>query len=384
MEWFRGGGISNAKGLVNQLRDPAKRDRAIQSLLQMGQEAAPVLADALGTEDENLLQLYQQILARLGKSATPTLIHVLKEAHPVTRARAAEVLGQTRDRAALPALREALQSAFYTVRVQAALALGQIRDSQAIPRLEEATRDLEPAVRSAAAHALGSFADPRTFEKLGDLLLDDPQIEVRQAAAQALGMTQRMEAIPLLFDALRDSFWWYEREVGLDELLDAITNMGKGAIPELIEALHDPDGTVRKLAASLLARLPDPRALEPLSISLYDTHFDVCQASANALATLGRPALPVFLDALHHPEAWIRQQAILGLTRLDEPEVVPALLGSMNDENAEVRKQVIQSLAKLHASSALPALEALASSRGNREFSRLARQAIQAIKQGKE
>ena len=379
MEWLSGGKTGDARRLVGQLHDPVRRDRAIRGLLQMGASAASALTDALGTKDQELLLLYQQILVHLGKSATPALIRTLNEAHPVMRVHAAEILAQTRDRAALPELMDALQGEFYTVRAQAALALGQIQDPRAIPLLAEAAKDLEPTVRSAAAHALGSFADPRTFEKLGDLLLDDPEIEVRRAAAQALGMTHRAEAIPLLFDALRDSFWWYEREGGLEELLDAITDMGERAIPELIEALREPEGTVRKLAASLLARLPDPRALEPLTISLYDTHFDVCQASANALAAIGKPALPVLLNALHHPEAWIRQQAILGLTKLDTPEVIPALLNLMDDENAEVRKQVIQSLAELHASSALPALKALASSRGNREFSTLAKQAIQEI-----
>ena len=42
------------------------------------------------------------------------------------------------------------------------------------------------AWRIAAVLALGRFKLPRTFEAMANLLLDDPKIEVRQAAARAL------------------------------------------------------------------------------------------------------------------------------------------------------------------------------------------------------
>lgn len=382
MAWLRGGVGSDPKGLVGQLRDPSKRERAKQELLKLGAAAAPALADSLGIQDEELSGIYEQLLTAFGADATPALIETLSEAHPLARARAAEVLAQTRDHRAFPALMDALRGEYYTVRTQAALALGQIKDPAAVPDLKRATMDAEPQVRSAAAQALAQFADPDTFEEIGNLLLDDPQIEVRQAAARAFGRTQRTEAVPFLMDALRDSFWWYEREDALQDLLDAITDIGKPAIPELIEALQDSEGTVRKLAASLLARLPDSRTLEPLSLSLYDTHFDVCRASAEALAALGRPALPVLREALHHPEAWIRQQAVAGLTKLHGPDAAMDLLELIQDENEQVRKQVVRALGELRDPRALPALETLAASRGNREFSQSAKQAIHEIKNG--
>ena len=83
MEWLSGGKTGDARRLVGQLHDPVRRDRAIRGLLQMGASAASALTDALGTKDQELLLLYQQILVHLGKSATPALIRTLNEAHPV-------------------------------------------------------------------------------------------------------------------------------------------------------------------------------------------------------------------------------------------------------------------------------------------------------------
>ncbi|HEX2697782.1 MAG TPA: HEAT repeat domain-containing protein, partial [Anaerolineales bacterium] len=269
-----------------------------------------------------------------------------------------------------------------TVRAKAALALGKIRDAQTIPVLVNALKDPEAEVRAAAARGLGYFADPRTFEAISNVLLDDPQIEVRQAAAESLGNARRPEAIPYLIDALHDSFWWYEREQAVNDLLDAIAKMGTAVVPELINDLSNPEGTVRQFAAKLLRRLPDPSAIEALTISLYDTHPDVCKASAEALAAIGAPALPVLLDALNHPEAWIRQQAVIGLTESHDAQVAPALLNLLNDENRDVRKQVIESLGTLRDARAVPLLQELTASRADRELSALAKQAIQSIQSG--
>jgi len=361
------------------LSDPRKRERAAQDLIRIGANAASGLSDSLATHDPGLSDLISQILVRIGPSAAPPLCKTLTTAHPEVRSRAAQILGVIKDKSSIPALLDALRGEFYTVRVQAALALGQIHDPGSISDLTQALKDKEPEVRAAACIALGKFADPRTFEAISNILLDDPQIEARQAAAQALGGTKCMEAIPYLMEALRDSYWWYERDQAVNHLLDAIAKMGNAVVPSLVEALSDNEGTVKKYGALLLARVPDERALEPLSISLYDTHFDVCRASAEALASIGAPALPILLEALRHPEAWIRQQAVIGLTKSRDPQVVPALLNMMNDESRDVRKQILHSLGELRDPRALPVLQELAASRTDREMAALARQALEHI-----
>jgi HEAT repeat protein len=265
------------------------------------------------------------------------------------------------------------------VRSAAAAALGRLGDAQAIQGLMNALKDPEPEVRAAAIGAIGGFATHDSLEAIANLLLDDPELMPRQAAVRALVRTGREDVIPYLMEALRDSYWWYEREQATAELLEAIAGMGAAAVPPLIEALGDSEGTVRRMAASVLGQLRDPRALEPLRMALYDTHFDVCQAAALALAALGAPALPVLVEAMGHPEAWIRQQAIIGLGKIQDAQVAPALLSLLHDENRDVRMQAIRTLGDLGAASALPLLQELAASRADREMAGLAKKAIQAI-----
>jgi HEAT repeat protein len=190
MDWFIGSKQGEAKRLIAQLGDVTKRERAAQDLLRIGGEAVPLLIEALQTKDTNLLPLYQQILARI-PSATPLLIKTLGTAHPIIRGRVAEVFAISKDRGAAPALLEALQGEYFTVRARAALALGKIGAPKAIKPLLQLLTDREDEVRIAACLALGMFKDPSTFDDITNVLLDDPIIEVRQAAAQALGNTAR-------------------------------------------------------------------------------------------------------------------------------------------------------------------------------------------------
>jgi len=380
MNWLIGSKQAEAKKRIAQLADATKRERAAQDLIRMGADAVPSLIEALQTKDENLLPYYQQILAQI-PSATPALIKTLREAHPILRGRAAEIFGISKDRAAILTLLDALQGEYYTVRSRAALALGKIGDPKATRLLLIALKDKEDEVRSAACLALGLFRDPATFDEITNVLLDDPKIEVRQAAARALGNTQHAAALPYLMEALHDSFWWYEREYAAGDLLSAIEKMGDAAVDPLIEALGDKEGTVRKFAALLLGRLGDVRAIEPLGMTLYDMHHDVGNASAESLAKFGAPAVGVLVEALSHPEMWIRIHSVLALSKIKDAPVAPVLLQMLNDPEREVKKQVIRSLGELKDPGIFPALQEIASNRADRELHTLAKEVIDKMSQ---
>ncbi len=377
MNWLTGGrsAQAQAKRLIPQLSDPTKRDYAAQELIRLDADAVPALLEALQTQDLSLLPIYQQVLARI-PSATPTLTKLLATAHPIIRGRAAEVLSISKDRTAVHVLLEALQGEYFTVRSRAALALGKIGDKRAMSLLLDALEDPEDEVRIAACLALGSFKDPSTFDAITNVLLDDPKIEVRQAAAKALGNTEHPAALPYLMEALHDSYWWYEREYAAVDLLQAIEKMGGAAVDPLIKALEDKEGTVRKFAATLLGKLGDPRAIEPLGMKLYDMHYDVGSASAESLAKFGAPAVDVLIEALSHPEMWIRIHSVIALSKIKDPRVTLVLLEILNDPEREVKKQVIAALGELKDRRALPALQEIASNRADRELSMLAKQSL--------
>jgi HEAT repeat protein len=276
----------------------------------------------------------------------------------------------------VPALLDALTGEFFTVRARAAIALGKIGDEQAVEPLLNALKDPEVDVRIAACLGLGFFKEPSTFDDMANVLLDDPKIEVRQAAAKALGNTGHPDALPYLMEALRDSFWWYEREVAAGDLLTAIESMGTLAVDPLIEALKDKEGAVRKFAAGLLGRIGDQRAIPALGMALYDLHHDVGRISAQALVNFGVNSFEVLVEALEHPEMWIRIHSIDVLPKIPEPRVALVLLEMLKDPEREVKKHVIQAMGELKDQRTLSALQEIASDRSDREMHALAKEAI--------
>ncbi|MBI5354192.1 MAG: HEAT repeat domain-containing protein [Chloroflexi bacterium] len=379
MNWLTGGAQGEAKRLISQLSDSTKRDSAAKELIKLGADSVPSLIEALQTQDLGLLPFYQQILARIS-SATPALTKTLATAHPIIRARAADVFSISKDRNAIPALLDALKGEYFTVRSRAALALGNIGDAKVIPNLMPLLKDRDGEVRAATCIALGKFRDPYTFDEIANILLDDIKIEVRQSAALALGDTKHPAAIPFLMEALRDSIWWFEREQAAADLLSAIEKMGPAVVDPLIHALADKEGTVRKYAATVLGNMRDPRALEELAMLQYDLHHEVGKAAADALAKFGPQAVDVLIESSHHPEAGIRENAVLALGTIQDVRVTPALIESLHDPDRDVQKYALQALGQLHDQRALTALQEVAANRIDREMSVLAKKILEKTK----
>ena len=375
MDWLSGSKQGQVKKLITQLADSAKRDQAARELIGMGADAVSPLIDALQTQDLNLILTYQHILARI-PSASPLLIKSLGSAHPVIRARVVEVFSISKDKSAIPALLEAIKGEFFTVRSRAALALSTIGDAHVIPALFPLLKDNDAEVRIAACVAIGKFRDPTTFDEITNVLLDDPKIEVRQAAAKVLGETKHPAAIPFLMEALHDSFWWYEKEQSARVLLTAIENMGQAIVDSLIDALADREVTVRKYAAMVLGNLKDVRAIEELGMAVYDLNHEVSQAAAEALAKFGAPAVSLLSEALRHPEATVREHAVMGLAKILDARVVPLLIEMLRDPDRVVKKQAILSLVELKDPRAGAPLREIANDRADRELSMLVKQLI--------
>jgi len=276
-------------------------------------------------------------------------------------------------------LLEALEGEYFTVRAGAAKALGRIGDVKAVQPLLKLLKDPEDEVRIAACLALGLFKNSSTFDEITNVLLDDKKIEVRQAAAKALGYTQHPAALPYLMEALRDSFWWYEREQQAGDLLTAIEKMGSAAVEPLVTALKDNEGAVRKYAALILGRIGDARALEPLGMALYDLHHEVGKVSAEALVKFGTASFEILVEAMEHPEMWIRIHSIDVLPKVREPRVALVLLEMLKDPEREVQRHVIDAMGELKDQRTLPALQEIMANRADRELHGLAKAAIEKI-----
>jgi HEAT repeat protein len=148
--------------------------------------------------------------------------------------------------------------------------------SAAVPRLTGVLGSPSVPVRLGALEALGTIRDPRSAERICRLLDRDASLEVRWAAALALGEIGPAESagslIPLLRDrnrylrygaatALCRLGWKPENSTETAYLLiahqdwDAVPDLGDAALPALRDLLRDDDPATRAVIVSLIGRL---------------------------------------------------------------------------------------------------------------------------------
>jgi len=122
-----------------------------------------------------------------------------------------------------------------------------------------------------AVRALADIHDPRVPGWLAETL-SDPEAEVRQCAALGLRINPAAQAVPALVEALHDRDPLVARLAG-----EALAAVGEPAVLPLIEVLQTTSHTpitaaphARREAARSLAAIGDPRAVPALYAVLED------------------------------------------------------------------------------------------------------------------
>lgn len=113
------------------------------------------------------------------KKSISQLIQELKSDKKLTRARAAEELGNRKDTKAVPHLMKALKDKDLTVKWQACAALGKIKDKSAVPALIERLKDKKEnwSVKKRAAESLVNIGVPEAFNALVDVFKYECEVE---------------------------------------------------------------------------------------------------------------------------------------------------------------------------------------------------------------
>lgn len=136
---------------------------------------------------------------------------------------------------------------------------------------------------------------------------------------------------------------------------------GQKSQPQLVEALHDENWRVRKLAAELLARSdPTPELVDRLIEVLGEKgRTGARNAAAAALGQLGMLAVPGLLALLARPDPDQRKFAAEILGDLARQEAVRGLIDALDDTDANVRAAAAEALGRVGGVEAGRALEAL-------------------------
>lgn len=200
--------------------------------------------------------------------AVPALCALLRrpagddESHPehASRAAAAVALGRIGDPTATDVLLETIADPF-NAGTAASTALGRLIPPP-VGELVRMTRDANAWRRARAVVSLGEIRDPSAFDAMV-VLLDDPDLAVRRAAASAFEKLRDPRAASPLVALMTDA--------GEPVIVRSYAAMALGAlkVPSTVDALlrtlDAPEALLRRAVARALCRIGDPRAREPLA-----------------------------------------------------------------------------------------------------------------------
>lgn len=306
--------VSVLEALAQALEDPTPKVRAsaVRALGQMESAIAfPYLLRAL--KDSDAWVRYYAARA-IGWHGYPEAVEALEElvfcdpAYPV-RAAAIEALGRvggTHAVAILAPLIEAAETNSDLVRV-ALIALGQIGHPNSLPPLRAALRSPEPERRIWAIRALGQRGGTGVEGALQALATTDPELEVVQAAIEALQKLATPEAIAGLLELTANPT---HNEAGIS----ALANLGTAHLDAIGRGLTHTNAGVRRAVVEVLTRMKHPRASEFLLTALEDRDTSVRLAAVQALANLGNRNAERKLAVLAHtdPDPTVRRAAQRG------------------------------------------------------------------------
>lgn len=361
------GGPEAVSGLVRLVRDGDRglRVAAIRSLGKLGPSAGsavPFLGEMMEEQSADVGREIISALVAIGPDSAVMLQNGLKARDYAIRMDSVEALGELGvvSPDIVSSLIEAVFDENWRVREASIQVLGRMgmEAEAAVPALVRALRDEEWRVRHAAVVSLESIdkGTDTVINALREVLYGDEKADVRSTAAIALARSMGASGLDILLAAVRcdDPDTRASAASGLGEAtldLDA-------TVPALVEAMRDPERTVRMSSASALKRRGSVVTpyLEP---ALTDGCADVRKRTVQLLGDMGEDAMPLLATALRDEDRTIRWLAAQALGRLASRESIPYLADSLNDEEVSVRQMALWSLCQIGADAVPYMLEAL-------------------------
>lgn len=224
------------------------------------------------------------------------------------------------------------------------------RDAQGlVARLVQTRHDNEQSAIIRALITLGSESVPLLLEAL-----QNTQGQALERVVEALGQTGDQRVVAPLIDLLirtageENFFAGLINEPLLHRIERALTNLGALAVEPLLPLLQHPAEKVRQTAATALAQIGDPRALDALMFALGDASWYVRQQAALGLGRIGdERAVEALIHALGDKDPLVRRAATEALGNFAPEESLQWLVRMLKDGVYEVRLAAAQALSRL-------------------------------------
>lgn len=262
----------------------------------------------------------------------------LRKGNAKSRMKAAKELWREPDERALDGLAEAaLSDPNAEVRQVAASALGRVQAAGRVDPLLKALKDREPEVVRSALLGLRRVNDERVIGAFVGLL-QHPDFSVRGSAAQAI------DTIRWAPNDREQRIWfcvakgWYERAAAA----------GAEAVGALELAVETGPISAAVRALEALGTIPDPRVVKRLCGALNSAEPAICIAAAGALAKVGGgEAVQALIPCLRSHHTQLRAESARALGILGAAEATAPIAKLLDDKDWEVRREAATALGML-------------------------------------
>ena len=255
------------------------------------------------------------------------LVKLLDHKDPRVGAKAATLLGKSRDRRAVKPLTEAVQADRITP--HALLALAELNPVRAKRLAKDALNHPHPRVRLAALQVLAKDGDEIGATHCMMSLLGDDHEKVRVRATRLLGELTGSDSAVLLISQVGKRT---DPPVMLEAFKSAARRKLTDAVPVLLEAVADEDEQIALAAIEALRQMGQRDPYAALYSGLSARHVSVRIAAVRALVQLGdRRIVYQFGRMLRSdPSPAVRREAALALGRVGGADVVDRLVVAMS------------------------------------------------------
>ncbi|MEM4359453.1 MAG: HEAT repeat domain-containing protein, partial [Candidatus Bilamarchaeaceae archaeon] len=228
----------------------------------------------------------------------------------------------------------------------------------AVPVLIDALKDGSWFARKNTAEALGKIGDARAVPALiYGLGYKNGSVRDRPVVVWAFGKRGELNPASSFYS------WRYSLE-DVDQYVrkraaEALVKIGKPAVPVLIDALKDENEDVRYEAAEALERIGvNEEQLKEITRMLKEGKtWEEREGAAEALGKIGDArAVPVLIDALKDKDRYVRYEAAEALGKIGDARAVPVLIDALKDKDRYVRYEAAEALGKIGDARAVPVL----------------------------
>ncbi|KAB8333217.1 HEAT repeat domain-containing protein [Scytonema tolypothrichoides VB-61278] len=247
------------------------------------------------------------------------------------------------DHELLKNLIESLGDSRGLVRMRVAETLGQIGELATPFLLEALAHHPNVVVRRASAKTLTIIADPKAVPVLVNSFLNDEDTVVQGSSVGALARTGEA-AVPALLEILADS---NTSENTKGHAAWALAFIGAQAKEYIYKEIDSSSPDVRAAVIGAIAKIlqenPEEEAFHILVNALGDPDTSVrCEAAAVLGNLTYRPAVANLILLLHHPDWESRKAAALALMKIGDRTVLEPLEAALGQESETAVQQVIK------------------------------------------